>query len=192
MRFESTPLAGAYVVEIEPHRDHRGYFARTWCTDEFADEGLPRELVQASLSHNAKRGTLRGMHLQLPPSQEGKFVRCIRGRIYDVIVDLRPESPTYMEHFGIELSALTHNALYIPPTVLHGFQTLEDDAEVFYQMTDFYAPGLTFGARWNDPAFGIEWPIEGDVVMVDRDASYPDFDRGDYERRVLAARKSGT
>ena len=191
MKFESTPLAGAYVVNIEPHRDHRGYFARTWCTAEFARQGLPGKMVQASLSHNEKRGTVRGMHLQLPPSQEGKLVRCIRGRIYDVIVDLRPSSETYLRHFGIELDASTHNALYIPPTMLHGFQTLEDDAEVFYQMTDFYSPELTFGARWNDPAFGIEWPIEGSVVMADRDATYPDFDGADYERRFRSAREGG-
>jgi dTDP-4-dehydrorhamnose 3,5-epimerase len=132
------------------------------------------------------------MHLQLPPSQEGKLVRCIRGRIYDVIVDLRPESPTYTKHFGVELTARAHNALYIPPTVLHGFQTLEDDTEVFYQMSDVYAPGLTFGARWDDPAFDIEWPIEGGAIMMDRDATYPDFDRAEYERRVLAARESDT
>jgi dTDP-4-dehydrorhamnose 3,5-epimerase len=190
VRFESTPLAGAYVLNIEPNRDHRGYFARTWCTNEFAGEGLPRNVVQASLSHNDKRGTVRGMHLQLPPSQEGKLVRCIRGRIYDVIVDLRPSSTTYLRHFGVELQASTHNALYIPPTMLHGFQTLEDDTEVSYQMTDFYAPELTFGARWNDPAFGIDWPIAGNLVLADRDASYPDFDRADYERRFRAARES--
>jgi dTDP-4-dehydrorhamnose 3,5-epimerase len=192
VRFERTPVVGAYVVEIEPNRDHRGYFARTWCTNEFEAEGLPRDLVQASLSHNDMRGTLRGMHLQLPPSREGKLVRCIRGSIYDVIVDLRPASLSYMKHFGVELTARAHSALYIPPTVLHGFQTLEDDTEVFYQMTDFYAPELTFGARWNDPAFGIEWPIEDSVVMMDRDATYADFDRVAYERRVLAARKNGT
>jgi len=187
VRFEKTPFAGAFVVEIEPHRDHRGYFTRTWCADEFANEGLPGKMTQASLSHNDKRGTLRGMHLQLPPSREGKLVRCIRGGIYDVIVDLRPESGTYLKHFGIELTAHLHNALYIPPGMLHGFQTLEDDAEVFYQMTDNYAPELAFGARWNDPAFGIEWPVEDAVIMAERDATYPDFDAEAYEGRFLAA-----
>ncbi len=143
-------------------------------------------MVQASLSHNVKRGTLRGMHMQLPPSREGKLVRCARGRVYDVIVDLRPSSPTYLKHFGIELSALEHNALYIPPMMLHGFQTLEDDTEVFYQMTDFHRPELAFGARWNDAAFAIRWPIESGLIMNERDATYPDFDSAAYESAVRA------
>ncbi len=187
MRFEETPLPGVFVVEIEPHRDHRGYFARTWCTKEFTSAGLPTRAVQASVSHNERRGTLRGMHMQLLPSQEGKLVRCTRGRIYDVIVDLRPSSPTYLQHFGVELTADAQEALYIPPTMLHGFQTLEDETDVFYQMTDFHVPELAFGARWNDPAFGILWPIESALIMADRDATYPDFDSIGYERRTLAA-----
>jgi dTDP-4-dehydrorhamnose 3,5-epimerase len=191
VRFEETPLAGAFVVEIEPHRDHRGYFARTWCTHEFADGGLPGACVQASVSHNSKRGTLRGMHMQLPPSREGKLVRCTRGSVYDVIVDLRPDSRTYLQHFGIELTAERHEALFIPPTILHGFVTLEDDADVFYQMTDFFSPELAFGARWNDPAFGVRWPIENDLIMIDRDATYPAFDRAAYERRVQAGVQAG-
>jgi dTDP-4-dehydrorhamnose 3,5-epimerase len=186
MRFEETPLPGAFVVEIEPHRDDRGFFARTWCAAEFAKAGLPSGLIQASLSHNAKRGTLRGMHMQLPPSREGKFVSCVRGRIYDVIVDLRPSSPAYLQHFGVELDAEAHNALFIPPTMLHGFQTLVDDSDVFYQMTDVYSPDLSFGARWNDRAFGIRWPIEDGLIMAERDATYPSFDRAAYERRVPA------
>jgi len=187
VRFEKTPLAGAFVVEIEPHRDHRGYFARAWCADEFTSNGLPGKMTQASLSHNDKRGTLRGMHLQLPPSQEGKLVRCTRGCIYDVIVDLRPGSETYLRHFGVELAARSHRALYIPPAMLHGFQTLEDDTDVFYQMTDAHAPKLAFGARWDDPAFGLKWPIEKAVIMAERDATYPDFDVDAYEGRALAA-----
>ena len=186
MRFVETPLPGAFVVTIEAHRDHRGYFARTWCAREVAGAGLPAQVVQTSISHNEKRGTLRGMHVQLPPSQEGKLVRCTRGRIYDVIVDLRPGSPTYLEHFAVELTARAHEALYIPPTMLHGFQTLEDDTDVFYQMTDFHAPELAFGARWNDPAFGIPWPIDKGLIMADRDATYADFDAAAYEARTLA------
>jgi dTDP-4-dehydrorhamnose 3,5-epimerase len=186
VRFSETPLEGASLVEIEPHEDLRGFFTRTWCAREFAQPGLPSQLVQASLSLNLRRGTVRGMHLQLPPSREGKLVSCIRGRIYDVIVDLRPQSPTYLQHFGVELSAATHAALYIPPTVLHGFQTLDDDTEVFYQMTDFHAEQLAFGGRWNDPAFRIRWPIERDIVILPRDAAYPDFDRESYERHVRA------
>jgi dTDP-4-dehydrorhamnose 3,5-epimerase len=187
MRFRETPLKGAFVIEIEPHADVRGYFTRTWCAQEFEQHGLPARLVQTSLSRNLKRGTVRGMHTQLPPSQEGKVVSCIRGRIYDVIVDTRPGSPTFLQHFGVELSADAHNALFIPPTVLHGFQTLEDDTEVFYQMTDFHAAHLAFGARWNDAAFGIAWPIESDLTLNDRDRAYPDFDRAAYLRGCGAA-----
>jgi dTDP-4-dehydrorhamnose 3,5-epimerase len=187
VRLKETPLPGAFVLEIEPHRDARGYFARTWCTSEFSGAGLPANLVQASISHNDKRGTLRGMHMQLPPSQEGKLVRCTRGRIYDAIVDLRPTSPTYLQHFAVELTADTQQALYVPPTMLHGFLTLEDETDVFYQMTGFHRPELAFGARWNDPAFGIRWPAEGNLIMADRDAAYPDFDAAAYERQVQTA-----
>lgn len=186
MIFEETPLPGAFVVKIEPHHDVRGYFTRTWCAHEFAARGLAAGLAQASLSHNDKRGTLRGMHMQLPPSQEGKIVQCTHGAIYDVIVDLRPGSRTYLKHYGVELTGEAHNALYIPPGMLHGFQTLEDDTEVFYQMTDVHAPDLAFGARWNDPAFGIQWPITSGLVMAQRDATYADFDRVAYEARPAA------
>lgn len=190
MKFSETPLPGAFIVEIEPHRDDRGYFARTWCADEFESERLPKTFVQASISHNLTRGTLRGMHLQLPPSREGKLVRCTRGRIFDVIVDLRPGSPTYLRHFGVELTASGHEALFIPPAMLHGFQTLEDSTEVYYQMTDYYAPETGFGARWNDPAFGIDWPIVAELVMAERDAAYPDFDRAAYEQLAMEGGKA--
>lgn len=188
MRFSETPLPGVFVVEVEPHQDARGYFTRMWCAREFGErEGLPTRFVQASLSHNTRRGTLRGMHMQLPPSREGKFVSCTRGRIYDVVVDLRPGSTGYLKHFGVELTAARHEALYIPPTMLHGFQTLEDDTDVYYQMTDFYEPDLAFGARWNDPEFGIRWPIETDLTMAERDAKYAEFDRLAYEKRAQQA-----
>lgn len=187
MRFEETPLSGAFIVEIEPHSDDRGYFARTWCVREFEDRGLPSTFVQASLSHNRKRGTVRAMHMQHRPSREGKLVRCTRGRIFDAIVDLRPESRTYLQHFGVELDADAHKALYIPPTMLHGFQTLANDSEVFYQMTDFYAPELSFGVRWDDPAFGIAWPIDDGLIMNERDRTFPDFDRATYERQARIA-----
>lgn len=185
MRFRETPLPGAFVLEVEPHTDVRGYFTRTWCAREFAEHGLPAQLAQSSISRNLKKGTLRGMHVQLPPSQEGKLVSCIRGRIHDVIIDGRPDSPTFLKHFAIELTAESHNALYIPPTFLHGFVTLEDFCEVSYQMTDVQAQGLAYGARWNDPAFGIRWPIDTDLTIIDRDARYPDFDAQAY-RRALA------
>src|SRR3569832_635884 len=148
MRFTAAPLPGAFVVEIEPHADMRGFFARTWCQREFREQGLEAELVQMSLSRNEKRGTVRGMHLQLPPSRESKLVRAQRGSIYDVIVDLRPQSPTNLQHIGVELSSRRHNALYFPPGFAHGFQTLVDKSEEHFQMSDFHAPELAFGCRW--------------------------------------------
>jgi dTDP-4-dehydrorhamnose 3,5-epimerase len=184
MRFRAAPLAGAFVVSIEPHTDQRGFFARSWCSREFAEQGLPPEMVQTSISRNTRRGTVRGMHLQLPPSQEAKLVSCVRGAIYDVIIDLRPQSPTFLRPFGIELTAETHDALYVPALMAHGFQTLVDSTEVLYQMTDYFAGELAFGVRWNDPAFAIRWPIKDDVVILPRDEEYPDFDRAAYERHL--------
>jgi dTDP-4-dehydrorhamnose 3,5-epimerase len=188
MRFVETPLAGAFVIEIDAHADARGFFARTWCAEEFAAHGLQNVCVQTSLSYNEKRGTVRGMHLQLPPSQEAKLVRAIRGALYDVIIDMRPESPTYLRHFGVELDARKHNALYIPPTFAHGFQTLADDTEVHYQMSDTYAPDLAYGLRWTDPAFGIAWPLAAASAIHPRDAEYPDFDRPTFETTLRQTR----
>ena len=172
MRFRETSLAGAVLVQIEPHEDSRGYFARTWCAREFADHGLPDQLVQASLSYNRRRGTVRGMHLQRPPSREAKLVSCVQGAIVDVIVDLRPGSPTFLRHVAVELSAASRDALFIPPMMAHGFQTLADDTCVQYQMTDYYAPELGCGWRWDDPAFGIRWPI-AEPVLAPKDAAAP-------------------
>jgi len=187
MRFLPTPLAGATVLGIEPQVDARGFFARTWCAREFAAQGLPVQFVQTSISRNNRRGTVRGLHLQLPPSQEGKLVSCISGAVHDVIVDLRPESPTFLGHFAIELSADTHQALYIPPLLAHGFQTLRDDTEVLYLMTDYFAPELAWGVRWNDPAFAIGWPMTPPSAILSRDADYPDFDTAAWRRRIAAA-----
>lgn len=192
MKFRATPLAGAFTVAIEPQADRRGYFARTWCSREFAAHGLPAQIVQTSVSRNLRRGTLRGMHLQLPPSQEGKLVSCLRGAIHDVIIDMRPQSPTYLQHFALELTAETHDALYVPPLMAHGFQTLEDGVEVLYQMSDFFAAELAFGMRWNDPAFKIRWPIGEDIVILPRDATYPDFLNRQYEQCLEAARREPT
>jgi dTDP-4-dehydrorhamnose 3,5-epimerase len=188
LRFSETGLGGALRVSIEPQSDARGFFARTWCAREFAARGLAAQFVQASLSRNSRRGTVRGLHLQLPPSVEGKLVSCLAGAIYDVIVDLRPESATFLKHFGLELSAASHEALYIPSGFAHGFQTLADGAEVFYQMTDYFAPALACGVRWNDPAFAIHWPQPVASVISPRDAAYPDFDAAEWRRRVAAAR----
>lgn len=174
MRFRPTGLAGLVVVEPEPFVDQRGLFARTFCEREFTDAGLPGRFVQSSVSFNLCRGTLRGMHFQRAPHAEGKLVRCTRGAIVDVAVDLRDGSPTRLHWRGVELSAENRASLYIPPGFAHGFQTLSDQAEVLYLMTEFYAPDAAGGVRWNDPAFGIEWPIAG-PILSERDATYPDF-----------------
>lgn len=174
MIFSPTALHGAYVVEVEPHRDLRGFFARTWCRREFEEHGLIAELAQCSMSCNARRGTLRGMHWQVAPNEEAKLVRCTTGAIHDVIIDLRLHSPTYLKHEAVELTQGNRRALYVPPGVAHGFQTLMDDCEILYQMSDFFDPQLARGVRWNDPAFGIEWPIP-DPIILDRDNTYPDY-----------------
>lgn len=184
MRFEALPIDQAMLVRIEPQADPRGYFARIFCAREFAAAGLPTEAVQSSLSYNARRGTVRGMHFQWPPSQEGKLVRCIRGGLFDVLLDLRPASPTYLRHAAVRLDTDNRDAVYIPPGVAHGFQTLVDATEVLYQMTDAYAPDLAAGVRWNDPQFAIDWPITSDLVIADRDASYPDFERRAFEAEL--------
>lgn len=174
MIFSPTPIGGAFLVDLERRDDDRGFFARTWCRREFEEIGLNTELVQCSVSYNAERGTLRGMHWQAAPHEEAKLVRCIRGRIWDAIIDLRPSSPTYTDHFGIELTAESGRALYIPEGMAHGFVTLVDECEVFYQMSNYYEPAAARGVRWNDPAFGIPWPITSPILHP-RDAAYPDF-----------------
>ncbi len=186
MRFGPTPIVGAFIVGIEPQVDARGFFARTWCAREFAAHGLPAHMVQTSFSHNVRSGTVRGMHVQLPPSKEGKLVSCARGRIYDVLVDLRPDSPSFLRHFGVEIGSDVHDAVFIPPSVAHGFQTLADETQVLYQMTDYFAPEQAFGFRWNDPAFAIRWPLE-ETVILSRDRDYPDFDVRSYLGRLEAA-----
>ena len=174
MIFLPTPLPGGYVIELDRRNDDRGYFARTWCKREFQQIGLNDSLVQCSVSHSQRRGTLRGMHWQAEPHGEVKIVRCTRGAIFDVIIDLRPESPTYMLHLGVELTAESGRALYIPDGVAHGFVTLEDATEVFYQMSAFHEPASARGVRWNDPAFDIEWPVTNPILHP-RDSAYPDY-----------------
>ncbi len=174
MKFHSTGLEGLHVVELERHCDTRGFFARTWCEREFAAAGLETRLVQCSLSFNLRRGTLRGMHFQVAPFEEVKLIRCTAGAIHDVVIDVRPESRTYLDHFAVELSAQNRHALYVPAGFAHGFQTLMDDTEVFYQMSEVFAPECARGIRWNDPQFGIEWPILQPIIL-DRDASYADY-----------------
>jgi dTDP-4-dehydrorhamnose 3,5-epimerase len=174
MKFVPTALAGVYVVEMEPLADERGFFARSWCKREFAGHGLSADLVQCNVSYNRAKGTLRGMHYQAAPHEEVKLVRCTQGAIYDVLVDLRPDSSTYRSWIAVELTAANRRMLYVPAGLAHGFQTLQDDSEVFYQMSAFYDASAARGVRWNDPAFGIEWP-SGEPVISARDASYPDF-----------------
>jgi dTDP-4-dehydrorhamnose 3,5-epimerase len=174
--FVATALPGVFIIEMERLEDDRGYFARTWCRREFERMGLSSELVQCNVSYNRQRATLRGMHWQAEPYREAKLVRCTQGTIWDVVIDLRPDSPTYADHFGVELAAASGRALYVPEGMAHGFMTLEDDCEVAYQMSEFYEPTAARGIRWNDPSFGIDWPLKNPVLHP-RDASYPDFVR---------------
>ena len=174
MIFRPTRFLGVWLVEIEPHQDERGHFARTWCRREFAERGLDTELAQASVSFNRERGTVRGMHFQRPPHEEAKLVRCTRGAIYDVALDLRPGSPTRGEWQGFELSAANAAALYIPKGLAHGFQTLEPDSEVFYQISEFYAPDAAAGLRFDDPEFRIAWPLPVAAISA-KDRAWPDY-----------------
>lgn len=175
MRFMPTALAGAYAIEIDRLEDERGFFARTFCRDEFTDRGLSQSFAQCNISFNARKGTLRGMHFQERPHDEAKLVRCTRGAIYDVIVDIRRNSPTFRAWAGFELTAENRKMLYIPQGFAHGFQTMEDNCEVFYQISETYHPDLARGVRWNDPAFAIKWPIAVPFVSH-RDANYADFE----------------
>lgn len=174
MIFTETALKGAFVIDVERHPDARGFFGRTFCQKEFEEHGLDGKLVQCSLSFNKRRGTLRGMHFQAAPNAETKIVRCTSGAIYDVIIDLRPESPKFKSWIGVTLSAEDRRMIYVPKGYAHGFLTLEDDSEVFYQMSEFYSPDSARGVRWDDPAFQIVWPGKVEVI-AERDRTYPNF-----------------
>lgn len=171
MRFIATKLAGAFVIEPEPAEDARGFFARTFCAREFKSHGLKAEFVQCSVSSSRKRGTLRGLHYQLAPDSEVKLVRCTAGALYDVIVDLRPGSPTYLQHIGVELTAQNRRAVYVPELFAHGLQTLEDNTEVFYQISEFYKPDKAAGLRFDDPKLGIHWPLPV-AAMSEKDSGW--------------------
>ena len=175
MQFNETPLAGAYTIELDKIGDDRGFFARAFCEQEFSEVGLVSHFVQVNNSLSADKGTLRGMHYQLAPKAETKLVRCIRGSLYDIILDLRPDSPTFGQHFGAELSAENRRMMYVPKGFAHGFITLTDNAEAFYMVDEPYAPDMERGVRWNDPEFAIEWPAEP-VVLSDKDGQQRDFD----------------
>jgi dTDP-4-dehydrorhamnose 3,5-epimerase len=175
MRFTELALAGAYAIDIDPHRDARGFFARTWSADELAEHGLSTQLAQCSISFNERRGTIRGMHFQEAPYQEIKLVRCTAGAIVDVILDLRPASLTFTKWVSVELTAANHRSLYIPAGLAHGFQTIAEGSEVFYQISTSHRPDAARGVRWNDPTFQIEWPDPDSPILSERDRGYPDF-----------------
>jgi dTDP-4-dehydrorhamnose 3,5-epimerase len=179
MRFIPTPLVGAYLIEPERHSDERGFFARTWCQREFLAQGLAAGLVQCSISYNTRRGTVRGMHYQLPPFAEEKLVRVTHGGIFDVIVDLRPGSASFLHWFGTELTGASRMAMYVPKGVAHGFQTLADDTEVFYQMSEFYSAEHGCGLRWDDPLIRVAWPEPVTMISL-RDGHYPDANLKDF------------
>ena len=175
MLFQETKLKGAFIIDLELREDDRGFFARTFCQQEFEAHGLKSLVAQCNLSFNHKKGTMRGMHYQLPPAAETKLVRCTRGAIYDVIIDMRPDSPTYKQHVGVELTEDNHRALYVPEMFAHGYLALTDGAEAIYQVGEFYTPGYERGVRYDDPAFNIEWPISVSVIS-DKDAAWALFD----------------
>jgi dTDP-4-dehydrorhamnose 3,5-epimerase len=177
MRFLPQKIADVFVVETDPHRDERGSFARIFCTDEFKAAGIAFATAQVNVSTNEKRHTLRGMHYQDPPYAEAKFVRAVRGRAYDVVVDLRKDSPTHKQWLAVELDARTMNALFIPEGCAHGFLTLEDGTDILYQMGRHFVPGHDRGVRWNDPAFAIAWPAAPSVIAL-KDQTYPDYAGG--------------
>jgi dTDP-4-dehydrorhamnose 3,5-epimerase len=186
MRFVPVPIEGAYLIELELHEDKRGFFARVWCRDELAEHGLDRELAQCSISRNPRAGTLRGMHFQRPPDEETKIVRCMSGAIFDVIVDLRPASPTYTSWFGAEIDSARGNAMYVPKGCAHGFQTLIDDTDVLYLISHPYAMETASGVRWDDPAFGIRWPDAGVRTISERDQAWRSY----YPARTAEAERS--
>jgi dTDP-4-dehydrorhamnose 3,5-epimerase len=178
--FRTTPLTSAFVIDLERRADERGFFARTLCEKEFAEHGLPTRFPQCNVSHNVRAGTLRGMHFNTAAHREAKLVRCMRGAIYDVIVDMREGSPTRFASFGVELSAENASALFVPAGFAHGFVTLADETDVFYHMGEFFHAEAARGFRWNDPAFAIRWP-RPPVVISERDATYPDFKPEEFD-----------
>ena len=172
MRFTETKLRGAFILDVEPREDNRGFFTRAFCQREFEDHGLNPVIAQANVGFNNVRGTMRGMHFQFPPAAETKYVRCTRGAVLDIIVDLRPESPTYLEHVAVELSADNHRGIYVPERFAHGYQALEDKSETSYQVGEFYTPGSEGGLRYDDPALGLSWPLPVTEIS-EKDRAWP-------------------
>lgn len=187
MKFMPTSIHGAFVIELDGPSDDRGFFARVFCSREFRERGLNHRIAQANLCQSRRKGTLRGMHYQIPPSAESKLIRCLRGAIYDVIVDLRPESPSFLKHYAVKLTADNYRGFYIPPMCAHGYQTLTDNAEVFYQTGEFYSPEHERGLRYNDPALNLTWPLPIERIS-DKDANWPLL--GDPVEPAVIARTS--
>jgi dTDP-4-dehydrorhamnose 3,5-epimerase len=173
--FERTEIPGAYTVELDKRTDERGFFARGWCQSEFKQQGLPERIAQINISYNRYKHTLRGFHYQIQPYQEDKLLRCTRGAIHDVLLDLRPDSPTFRRHISVVLSAENYRSLLVPKGCANAFLTLQDETEVTYLVSEFYTPEAERGVRWNDPAFGIEWPVHKPAVISEKDSSWPDF-----------------
>lgn len=171
MIFQETELKGVFLIKVEKKQDERGFFARSWCASEFEERNLDSRFVQCNISHNAKKGTIRGLHYQSDPFGESKLVRCTKGKLFDVVVDVRPKSPTFCKWISIVLSSSEYNMIYIPRGYAHGFQTLEDDTDVFYQMSEFFHPECSRGYSWDDPAFGIQWSLPCSTIS-ERDKSY--------------------
>jgi dTDP-4-dehydrorhamnose 3,5-epimerase len=190
MIFTETALKGAYIIDIEPRADSRGFFARSFCQNEFAAHGLKPVIAQANLAFNHHKGTLRGMHFQYPPAAETKFVRCTRGGILDIIVDLRPESPTYLEHISVELTEDNHRAIYVPERFAHGYQVLRDSTETSYQVGEFYTPGSEGGLFYNDPRLGLNWPLPVSVIS-EKDQGWPMLDEQENELKKLMSLPAG-
>ena len=184
--FTETKLIGAFIIDLERREDDRGFFARAFCQHEFNDHGLKPVIAQANIGFNRRRGCMRGMHFQYPPSAETKVVRCTRGAVFDVIVDLRPESPTYLEHISVELTADNHRAIYIPERFAHGYQALEDDTETSYQVGEFYTPGAEGGLRYDDPDLGLTWPLSVTEIS-EKDERWPLLAEGEPELRLRMA-----
>ncbi len=175
MIFHPTPIDGAYIVEVEKIEDERGFFGRAFCADVFREKGIPFAVAQANVGCSRKKGTLRGLHYQLPPHEEAKLVRCIRGAVFDVIIDLRQGSRSYGRWFGTELTADTPRLFHMPKGTAHGYLSLADDSEIFYLVSEFYTPGAERGIRWDDPAFAIQWPITDNLTISEKDRAWPDF-----------------
>lgn len=175
MIFEKTSIKDAYVIKIEKYADERGFFARGYCEKEFQEHGIPFDIVQANIGNSKGKYTIRGLHYQLEPHAEAKLVRCVKGKLFDVIVDVRPDSSTYKKWLGVELTEDNHTMLYVPKGCAHGYQTLTDETEVFYMVSAFYAPEAERGIRWNDPAFNIEWRESENIVISDKDSGWNDY-----------------